>query len=109
MTLQASHAATDFATELAQLISFVCSDIIWVQDRFCTFTQIAFETSKRLAQFSTLEPQLSNDSSKTIQSLTKKFESKIPQWSNKCSELEHMSWADENGMCMWITVAEWDF
>ena len=47
VTLQASPAATDFTTELAQPFSFTCGDIIWVQDRFCTFTQIAFETSKR--------------------------------------------------------------
>ena len=47
VTLQASQTATDFAAELAQPFSFVCSDIIWVRDRFCTFTQMAFETSKR--------------------------------------------------------------
>ena len=34
VTIQASQTATDFVTELAQLITFVCSDIIWVQDRF---------------------------------------------------------------------------
>ena len=45
VTLQTSQTVTDFARELAQPISFVCSDIIWVQDRFCTFTQMAFETS----------------------------------------------------------------
>ena len=39
----ASQTATDFATELAQPFSFVCSDIIWVQDRFCIFTQITCE------------------------------------------------------------------
>ena len=33
--------------------SFACGDIIWVRDRFCTFTQMAFEISKRKAQFST--------------------------------------------------------
>ena len=47
VTLQVSQAATDFTTELAQPFSFAYSDIIWVLDRFCTFTQIAFETSKR--------------------------------------------------------------
>ena len=30
VTLQASQTVTDFATDLAQSISFVCSDIIWV-------------------------------------------------------------------------------
>ena len=47
VTLQASQTATDFDTELAQPISIICSDIIWVQDRFWIFTQRAFETSKR--------------------------------------------------------------
>ena len=47
VTLQASQVTTDFTTELAQPFSFACSDIIWVQDRFCTFTQMTFETIKR--------------------------------------------------------------
>ena len=45
--LQASQAATEFTSELTQPFSLACSDIIWVPDRFGTFTQMAFETSKR--------------------------------------------------------------
>ena len=51
VTLQASQTEIDVTIELAQPFCFSCSAIIWMLDRFCSFTQRLLKPAREMHNF----------------------------------------------------------